>query len=72
LTALADREYRQVLAGTPDSAAQAAAELGLGHVAYFLNRFDDARAHFERARKLYVTLGLPAEAAEAQAATERL
>jgi tetratricopeptide (TPR) repeat protein len=72
LTALADREYRQVLAGTPDAAAQAAAELGLGYVAYFLNRFDDARAHFDRARKLYVTLGLPVEAADAQAAAERL
>jgi tetratricopeptide (TPR) repeat protein len=71
LTALADREYRQVLAGAPDHAAQAAAELGLGQVSYFRKRFDDARAHFERARELYVTLGLPAEAEDARAAAAR-
>jgi hypothetical protein len=71
LTALADREYRQVLAGTPDSAVQAAAELGLGYVAYFLNHFDDAREHFERARELYVTLGLSVEATDAREAAAR-
>ena len=38
LWTLAEREYRQVLAGTPDPAAQAAAELGLGHVASFRKR----------------------------------
>jgi hypothetical protein len=72
LTALADREYRQVLASTPDHAAQAAAELGLGQVAYFRKLFVDARAHFERARQLYTTLGLPAEAEDARAAAARL
>jgi hypothetical protein len=68
LPALADREYRQVLAGAPDPAAQAAAELGLGQVAYLRKLFDDARAHFERAHQLYTTLGLPAEAEDARAA----
>ncbi len=68
LIALADREYRQVLAGTPDPAAQAAAELGLGQGAYFRKLYDDARAHFERARELYSTFGLPAEAEDARAA----
>jgi hypothetical protein len=63
----ADREYRQVLASAPDLAVQAAAELGLGQVAYCRKRFSDAQAHFERARELYTTLGLPAEAAAAQA-----
>lgn len=71
LTALADREYRQILAGAPDPAAQAAAELGLGQVAYFRKRFGDARAHFERARELYVILGLPAEAEDVRAAAAR-
>ncbi|HEV2855934.1 MAG TPA: tetratricopeptide repeat protein [Thermoanaerobaculia bacterium] len=68
LTALAGREYRQVLAGTPEPAAQAAAELGLGQVAYFRKLFGDARAHFERARELYAKLGLAAEAEDARAA----
>ena len=68
LTALADREYRQVLVGAPSPATQAAAELGLGQVAYFCKHFGDARAHFERARELYTTLGLPSEAEEARAA----
>jgi tetratricopeptide (TPR) repeat protein len=72
LTALADREYRQVLAGAPAPAAQAAAELGLGQVAYCHKLFSDARAHFERARELYTSLGLPAEAEEARAAAARL
>jgi tetratricopeptide (TPR) repeat protein len=72
LTALAERESRQVLAGAPDSAAQAAAELGLGQVAYFRKLFSDARAHFEHARALYTTLGLPAEAEDARAAAARL
>lgn len=68
LTALADREYRQVLAGVPGPAAQAAAELGLGQVGYFRKLFGGARAHFERARALYTTLGLSAEAEDARAA----
>ncbi|HTG34079.1 MAG TPA: hypothetical protein VLB76_14210 [Thermoanaerobaculia bacterium] len=68
LTGLADREYRQVLAGAPDPAAQAAAELGLGYVSYFRKLFGDARAHFERSRELYTRLGLPAEAEDARAA----
>lgn len=68
LTALADREYRQILASTSSTATQAAAELGLGQVAYFCKHFGDAQAHFERARGLYTILGLPAEAEEAQAA----
>lgn len=72
LTALADREYRQVLAGAPDPAAQAAAELGLGQVGSFRKLFGDARAHFERARALYTTIGLPAEAEDARAAAARL
>lgn len=67
LTAPAEREYRQVLAGA-SSAARAAAEFGLGQAACFRRRFDDARAHFERACKLYTALGLPAEAEEARAA----
>jgi tetratricopeptide (TPR) repeat protein len=72
LTALAGREYRQVLAGAPAPAAQAAAELGLGYVAYFQKRFSDTQAHFERARELYTALGLPAEAEAARAAAARL
>ena len=72
LTALANREYRQVLAGAPDSAAQAAAEFGLGYVSYFGKLYGDARSHFERARELYIKLGLPAEAEDARAAAARL
>lgn len=72
LTESAEREYRRVLASTPGSAAQAAAELGLGQVFYVRKRFDDARAHFERARDLYAKLGLPAEAEKARAAAESL
>jgi tetratricopeptide (TPR) repeat protein len=72
LTALADREYRLVLTGAPDSAAQAAAELGLGYVSYFRKLFGEARAHFERSRDLYAKLGLPAEAEDAGAAAARL
>lgn len=72
LAALADREYRQVLAGSPDSAARAAAESGLGQVAYFRRLFDEARGHFERAHALYASLGLPVEAEEARAAAARL
>lgn len=68
LTALAKREYRQVLAGTPDPVTQAAAEIGLGQVAYFRRLFDDAQAHFEHARELYALFGLPAEAEDARAA----
>jgi hypothetical protein len=64
----AEHEYRQVLAGAPAPAAQAAAELGLGQAAYFRKLFGDARAHFERARELYATLGLAAEAEEAREA----
>jgi tetratricopeptide (TPR) repeat protein len=71
LTALAGREYRQVLAGAPDRAAQAAAELGLGQVTYLRTLFGDSRSHFERARELYTTLGLTAEAEEARAAAAR-
>jgi tetratricopeptide (TPR) repeat protein len=68
LAALADREYRQVLAGAPAPAVRAAAELGLGQVAYFHKLFGDARANFERARELYAKLGLTAEAEDARAA----
>ena len=71
LTALADREYRQVLVGTPDPAAQAAAELGLGQAACFRKNFGDGRTHFERARELYAKLGLPAEAEDAREAAAR-
>jgi hypothetical protein len=72
LTAPAEREYRRVLAGPPGSAAQAAAELGLGQAFYVRKLFDDARAHFERARELYINLGLPAEAEKARAAAASL
>jgi hypothetical protein len=72
LTALADREYRQALADAPDPTAQAAAELGLGYVASFRRLFADARTHFERARALYTSLGLPAEAEDARAAAGKL
>jgi hypothetical protein len=41
-------------------------------VAYFRKLFGDARAHFERARELYTSLGLPAEAEDARAAAARL
>jgi hypothetical protein len=68
LADLAGHEYRQVLAGAPDPAAQAAAELGLGYASYFRRRFSDARTHFERAREAYARLGLPAEAEAARAA----
>jgi hypothetical protein len=71
LTVLAGREYRQVLEGSPDPAVRAAAELGLGFVAYFRKRFSDAQAHFERAREIYATAGLPVEAEEAGAAALR-
>lgn len=71
LIALADREYRRVLMGTPDPAAQAAAELGLGQVAYLRKLFGEARAHFERARKLYDASGLPKEAEDARGAAAR-
>ncbi len=71
LTALADREYRQVLAGTPQASARAAAELGLGQVAYFRKLFDDARSHFECASEIYTSLGLPGEAEDARAAAAR-
>jgi len=68
LTSQADREYLQVLAGAPDLAAQAAAELGVGQVAYRRKRFNEARVHFERAGRLYTDLGLGAEAEAARAA----
>jgi tetratricopeptide (TPR) repeat protein len=71
LAALADREYRQVLAGAPDSAVQAAAELGLGQVTYLRKHFGEAREHFERARALYASLGLTEEAAQAAAASSQ-
>jgi tetratricopeptide (TPR) repeat protein len=71
LTALADREYRQVLAGAPQAVACAAAELGLGQVAYFRKFFDDARSHFERASEIYTSLGLPVEAEDARVAASR-
>jgi tetratricopeptide (TPR) repeat protein len=72
LAALADREYRKVLGGAPDPAAQAAAELGLGQVAYLRRHFGEARAHFEHARALYASLGLKAEAEGARAAAADL
>ena len=68
LTTLADREYRQVLAGTPDSAVRAEAELKLGYASYFRKRYDDARGHFECARDLYVMLGMSKEAEDAREA----
>jgi tetratricopeptide (TPR) repeat protein len=71
LIALAEREYRQVLAGAPPLAARAAAEVGLGQVAYFRKLFGDAQAHFERARELYASLGLAAEAEAARSAASR-
>lgn len=71
LTILADREYRRVLENAPGPAVQAAAELGLGFAAYLRKRFDDARAHFERAQEIYATLGLPVEAEKARAAAAR-
>jgi tetratricopeptide (TPR) repeat protein len=66
LAKLANREYRQVLAGASDSAVQAAAELGLGQAACFGKRFGDARMHFEHARQLYADLGLVAQAEDAR------
>jgi hypothetical protein len=71
LPALADREYRQALAGAPDPAVQAAAELGRGYVAYFRRRFDDAGAHFEHARELYLAADLAMAAEDARAAAAR-
>jgi hypothetical protein len=71
LTNLANHEYRRVLAGAPTPPVQAAAELGLGYVAYFRKRFGDARDHFERARATYAALGLSAEAENARAAAVR-
>jgi hypothetical protein len=71
LLTLAEREYRKVLAGAPHPAAGAAAELGLGRVAYLRTLYGDARSHFERARGLYAALGLAAEAEEARAAAAR-
>lgn len=71
LTVLADREYRQVLEGAPGPIVQAAAELGLGYVAYFRKRFADAQAHFGRAHERYAALGLLAEAETARAAALR-
>ncbi len=72
LAELADREYRQVLASASDPAPRAAAELGLGQVAYSRKLFGDARGHFEHARELYIALGLPGEAEDARAAAASL
>ena len=66
LATLADREIGMSWRA-PDSAAQAAAESGLGRVEYCRKRFADARAHFERARSLYSTLDLTEEAEAARA-----
>lgn len=71
LPVLADVEYRQALAGVSDSSLEAAAELGRGYVAYSLKNFSEARAHFELASALYLALGLPAEAADAEEAAGR-
>jgi tetratricopeptide (TPR) repeat protein len=68
LTTLAGREYGKVLAGAPDCAMRAEAELGLGYASYFRKRYDDARGHFECARDLYVTLGMSEEAESARKA----
>jgi hypothetical protein len=72
LIPLAEREYRQVLAGGPPPVVQAAAELGLGDATGLRKRFREARDHFERAQEIYTTLGLPAEAAEARDAAAGL
>lgn len=72
LTALADREYRQVQADAPSPTVRAAAELGLGRVAYLRKLFADARAHFECAGDLYAELGLSSEAEDARAAAASL
>jgi hypothetical protein len=71
LASRAEREYRQVLADAPDPAAQAAAEVGLGCVAYFRKRYHDSQEHFEHAQEIYNSLGLTEEAEDARAAAAR-
>jgi hypothetical protein len=71
LTALAEGQYRKVLADAADPAARAAAELGLGQAAYRRTRYGESGSHFERARELYAALGLVAEAEQAQTAAGR-
>jgi tetratricopeptide (TPR) repeat protein len=71
LASRAEREYRQVLADAPDPAAQAAAEVGLGCVAYFRKRYHDSQEHFECAQEIYNSLGLTEEAEDARAAAAR-
>jgi hypothetical protein len=53
-----------------DDAARAAAEYGLGMVAYTRKRFADAAAHFRNAETLYVALNLPAETEASRKAAE--
>jgi tetratricopeptide (TPR) repeat protein len=72
LIMLAESEYRQALAGASDPVARAAAEFGLGQVAYCRKLFSEARAHFERSQKLYASVGLLAEAEEAGSAAAHL
>jgi hypothetical protein len=70
---LAAREYRRVLDRKPAPAAAtaAAAEFGLGRAAFALSSFAEARGHFERARELFASLDLLAEACDAKAGAER-
>lgn len=67
----AEREYRRLLAAPRDPLATAAAELGLGWVAYARQSDAEAQTHFAAARKLYAGQGLTREAEEAGAAAQR-
>lgn len=67
----AEREYRRLLAASRDPLATAAAELGLGWVAYARQSDAEAQAHFATAQKLYASRGLTREAEEAGAAAQR-
>lgn len=72
LPTLAAREYERVLLALPEEAVRAAAESGLGQADYQRKRFREARERFERAAKIYASLGLEELAAEARAAAASL
>ncbi len=66
--------YRRAAGHAESEAERAAAESGLGHVAYSWRRFGDAWRHFQRAEEHYRNAGLRSEAArvaEARSDTEQ-
>lgn len=67
---LAEPLYREALSAEP-STVRAAAAFGLGRIAYERQRFPEAAAFFEQARKGYAELGLCDEAEAADRAAKR-